>query len=101
MFSLDRPVALKVMNPSILAHPDAVPRFEAEVRAAARLDHPQIVRAHDADRVGDLHLLVMEFIAPDAFIPPQFAGLLASIAGMLLGSLLPQHYGSAAPARVA
>jgi len=59
---MDRPVAIKVLNPSVLAHPDALPRFQAEVKAAAKLDHPNIVRAHDADQVGPLHLLVMEFV---------------------------------------
>jgi Na+/proline symporter len=39
--------------------------------------------------------LVLEFTHPDASIPPQLAGLLASIAGMLAGSLLPQWYGHA------
>jgi len=34
----------------------------------------------------------MEFIAPEAALPPQFAGFIASIAGMLAGSLLrPTH----------
>jgi Na+/proline symporter len=37
--------------------------------------------------------LTLEFVSPDAFFPPQFAGFLASIAGMLAGSLLPQWYG--------
>jgi Na+/proline symporter len=37
--------------------------------------------------------LALEFLRPDGLIPPQFAGLLASIAGMILGSLLPQWYG--------
>jgi WD40 repeat protein len=59
---MDRDVAIKVMNPDVLRHPDALPRFRAEVMAAARLDHPNIVRAHDAEQVGNLHLLVMEFI---------------------------------------
>jgi len=59
---MGRTVAVKVINPSVLAHPDALPRFQAEVKAAARLDHPHIVRAHDAEQVGDLHLLVMEFV---------------------------------------
>lgn len=36
--------------------------------------------------------LILEFVAPEGFLPPQFAGLLASIAGMLVGSLLPQRY---------
>jgi serine/threonine protein kinase len=59
---MGRTVAVKVINPSVLAHPEALPRFQAEVRAAARLDHPNIVRAYDAEQVGDLHLLVMEFV---------------------------------------
>ena len=33
-----------------------------------------------------------EFLNPEGFFPPQFAGFLASIAGMLAGSLLPQWY---------
>jgi len=35
----------------------------------------------------------LELTAPDGLIAPQFAGLLASIAAMLLGSLAPQRYG--------
>jgi Na+/proline symporter len=37
--------------------------------------------------------LTLEFVNPEAFLPPQFAGLLASITGMIVGSLLPQRYG--------
>jgi Na+/proline symporter len=37
--------------------------------------------------------LTLELLNPEAFLPPQFAGLLASIAGMVAGSLLPQWYG--------
>ena len=34
----------------------------------------------------------MEFIAPDAALPPQFAGLIASLVGMVAGSLTrPPH----------
>jgi Na+/proline symporter len=32
--------------------------------------------------------LAMEFIAPGAVLPPQFAGLIASALGMVAGSLL-------------
>jgi serine/threonine protein kinase len=55
-------VALKVINQTLLSHPDAQARFLTEVRAAARLDHPNIVKALDADRLGDLHLLVMDYV---------------------------------------
>ncbi len=59
---MKRRVAIKVINPGVLAHPSALPRFHAEVQAAATLDHPNIVRAFDAEQVGSLHLLVMEFV---------------------------------------
>ena len=36
----------------------------------------------------------LELAAPEGLIPPQLAGLLASIAAMIAGSLLPQWYGS-------
>jgi anti-sigma factor RsiW len=55
-------VALKVINPSVLDNPGALARFEAEVKAAGKLDHPNIARALDADRAGDLHFLVMEYV---------------------------------------
>ncbi len=59
---MGRTVAVKVINPSVLAHPDALPRFQGEVKAAAKLDHPNIVRAYDAEQVGNMHLLVMEYV---------------------------------------
>jgi len=38
--------------------------------------------------------VLLEIAAPEGLFPPQLAGLLASIAGMIAGSLLPQWYGS-------
>src|SRR5262249_25293823 len=40
----------------------AVARFRREVKTAARLSHPNVVAAHDAEQAGDLHFLVMEFV---------------------------------------
>jgi tRNA A-37 threonylcarbamoyl transferase component Bud32 len=59
---MGRPVALKVIDPRLLRHPGALPRFQHEVRAAAQLDHANIVAAYDADQAGDLHFLVMEYV---------------------------------------
>src|SRR5262249_13387753 len=59
---MGRAVALKVINPRLLSHPGALSRFQQEVRAAARLDHPNIVAAHDADQADSLHFLVMEHV---------------------------------------
>src|SRR5262245_59644650 len=47
---MGRQVALKTINTRFLASGDAVARFHREVRAAARLVHPNVVTAHDADQ---------------------------------------------------
>jgi serine/threonine protein kinase len=59
---MERLVALKVIKRSLTDEPAAVERFHREVKAAARLTHPNIVAAHDAERAGDLHFLVMEYV---------------------------------------
>jgi CheY-like chemotaxis protein len=59
---MHRVVALKVINPDLVGRPDMVERFYREMRAAARLCHPNIVAAYDADRAGDTHFLVMEYV---------------------------------------
>src|SRR5262249_45758756 len=59
---MERQVALKGMNPALMTRPAMVERFQREVKAAARLTHPNIVTAHDADQAGDAHFLVMEFV---------------------------------------
>jgi eukaryotic-like serine/threonine-protein kinase len=61
-WKLGRVVALKLIRPERLDNPDAIRRFHREIRAAAQLDHPHIVRALDADEVGGAHLLVMEYV---------------------------------------
>jgi serine/threonine protein kinase/putative intracellular protease/amidase len=59
---MERTVAIKVINRHYVNNPQAIERFRQEVRLAARLSHPNIVAAHDADQAGDLHFLVMEFV---------------------------------------
>ena len=60
---MDRSVALKVIRRDLLGNAILVERFRREVRAAARLAlHPNIVAAYDAERAGDTHFLVMEFV---------------------------------------
>src|SRR5205807_2330885 len=59
---MERVVALKIVNPGLVNKPGAVERFTREVRAAAQVVHANIVTAYDAEKVGDMHLLVMEFV---------------------------------------
>ena len=60
-WKLGRVVALKLIRKDRLEDGEAVRRFHREIRAAAQLDHPNIVRAFDADEIGGTHLLVMEY----------------------------------------
>jgi hypothetical protein len=60
---MERLVALKVISAALVNNPETVRRFQQEVTAAARLPpHPNIVAVHDADHLGDLHFLVMEYV---------------------------------------
>jgi serine/threonine protein kinase/putative intracellular protease/amidase len=59
---MDRDVAIKIIRPELLRYPGAEDRFQREVRAAARLAHANIVAAYDADHVGGLCFLVMEYV---------------------------------------
>jgi len=54
------------------------------------------IGAYWAMGLGVAVWLPMEFIAPEAALPPQFAGFLVSIIGMVAGSLLHQQPGDAA-----
>ena len=59
---LQRPVAIKLLPSRRLRDPDAVARFEREMRAIGRLDHPAIVRATDAGEADGTHFLVMDYV---------------------------------------
>ena len=59
---MDRIVALKVLPPSAAHDPQATSRFSREIRAVARLSHPNIVAAHDAGEDSGVAYLVMECI---------------------------------------
>jgi serine/threonine-protein kinase len=60
--ALRRRVALKVLPPRQAADPANVERFYSEARAAAALDHPNIVHAYDAACDKGTHFLVLEYL---------------------------------------
>ena len=59
---LDRVVALKILPRARTDDQRAIVRFEREMKAIGRLDHPHIVRAYDAREIEDRLVLVMEFV---------------------------------------
>lgn len=57
---LNRPVAIKLLYPAFKADVDARHRFETEARAAASLNHPNIVAVHDCGDHDGTPFIVME-----------------------------------------
>ena len=59
---LGKLVALKVLPPHVLDRPDALSRFEREMKAVGTLSHPNVVQALDAGDFGGVHYLSMEYV---------------------------------------
>jgi serine/threonine protein kinase len=57
---LNRPVAIKLLQPGIAARPENRLRFETEARAAATLNSRHIVVVHDIGEHDGLQFIVME-----------------------------------------
>jgi serine/threonine protein kinase len=62
---MQRTVILKTIRCELASRPDIAERFLREVRATAKLSHPNIVAVYDAENVGEFLFLVMEFIGGD------------------------------------
>jgi len=60
--ALDRPVAIKLLPPSVAALPEERARFLREARTAAGLSHPHIVPIHAVEELGDLVFFVMGYV---------------------------------------
>ncbi|WP_158633648.1 serine/threonine-protein kinase [Tautonia sociabilis] len=64
--TLRRPAAIKVVDSAFAREPAIVRRFQREVEAMARLDHPNLVAAFDAGEVRGPPSVVMEYVdGPD------------------------------------
>ena len=90
---LDRPVALKVLFPEFSSDRSFVERFRREARAAANLNHPNIVSIFDWGEEDGTYFIVMEFVdgrtlrevirRQDKLQPAQAAEIAAEIASAL------------------
>lgn len=59
---LDRFVAVKVMNHSLMQDEEFVNRFVFEARATAKLSHPNVVKVFDAGVDHQIYYMVMELV---------------------------------------
>jgi serine/threonine-protein kinase len=59
---LERPVAVKILHRNLSVDPGFVERFRREARAAAGLNHPNIVAVHDWGKSGRTYYMVMEYV---------------------------------------
>jgi eukaryotic-like serine/threonine-protein kinase len=59
---MGRIVALKIIAPEIVTNERVVARFQREMRLVGRLDHPNVVRAYDADQSNGILYIVMEYV---------------------------------------
>jgi serine/threonine-protein kinase len=60
--SLNRPVALKVLRPDLLARPQFLSRFEAEATVVAKLNHPNIVHIYMLGTTDGVRYIAMEYV---------------------------------------
>lgn len=60
--ALDRPVAIKILPPEFAAMPGFRESFEAEAKAMARLNHPNLIAVYDFGEVERMLFLVMELV---------------------------------------
>ena len=60
--SMDRELALKILNPEISAKPEFLEQFYKEVKIIAKLIHPNIVTAFKAGEDSGYHYLAMTYV---------------------------------------
>src|SRR5580693_8414401 len=84
---LDRPVALKVLDPQLSTDHAFVERFRREAQAAVNLSHPNIVPVFDWGESERTYFIVMEYVDGEPLssiirtqspIPPEQAASIAS-----------------------
>lgn len=89
---LHRPVAIKLLYPAFATDPGMTRRFEEEARAAAALNHPNIVAVHDSGEHAGSPFIVMERlpgqtlqdeIAMGPMPPPRVRKVLDDVLGAL------------------
>ncbi len=87
---MNRLVAIKVVAPEISANRRVVGRFQREMKMVGRLDHPNVVRAFDADQIAGSIFIVMEYV------PGKSLGQLLKLKGPLPAASVVRYAAQAA-----
>ncbi len=61
--SLERMVAIKILNPALVNNAEFIKRFHREAKSIARITHQNIVGVHDFGESDGLHYMVIEYVA--------------------------------------
>lgn len=93
---LARSVAVKLIDPGLLADPVSRVRFRAEARAAAGLSHPHVVTVHDYGEEDGSPYIVMELLGGQTLADRIGAGPLtpaeaATVCGQTAAALAAAH----------
>jgi serine/threonine protein kinase len=89
--SMNRYVAVKVLNPSLAADPAFVEEFRQEMGRIAALEHPNILSIYDYGQQDELLYIVTRYVdhgslrnrLPPAYTPHQAQGIIKPIAAAL------------------
>jgi serine/threonine protein kinase len=65
--TLERPVAIKILNAALADKPEIVERFRAEARAQANLNHPNVATLYAFQMHNGSAMMVMEFVDGENF----------------------------------
>lgn len=94
---LNRPVALKVLDPRFTNDPEFVARFTREGELLARMNSPHVIQVYDHGRIGDCLYLAMqhvpggdlaEYLRRRGPLPPALA---ADLAAQVASALADAH----------
>lgn len=94
---LGRPVAVKLLYPSMNTQPDTRRRFATEARAAAALNHPHVVAVHDTGVHAGRQYIVLERLPGQSLADvlarygPMPAAQVRAIMGDVLSALRAAH----------
>lgn len=93
---LNRAVAIKLLHPGVSSDAEVRRRFDAEARAAAALNHPNIVAVHDCGEHNGTPFIVMErlpgrTLADEVEMGPMSTGRVRAMLDDVLGALASAH----------